>query len=157
MDLIPRHLCGIGARAFVRIERRTEKLASKAVEWQVVRCNNDSESYRVYNPATPRIMERRDVAFLKTPPCPTSPRELQFMMHRLPPSDEKPSDSKGHNSATDDNFLRELRDDTFILAHLAYASTDGVTISGISRNPRVAIEFYPQEQTVTWIPLSVRT
>ncbi|CAM9927547.1 unnamed protein product, partial [Sphacelaria rigidula] len=61
-----KHLGVVGARAFVHNERHTSKLALKAVEGRLVGYSNDSKSYRVYNPATRRIIESRNVAFIET-------------------------------------------------------------------------------------------
>ena len=47
----------IGARAFVHIETYSKTLEIKAVEGRLVGYINNSKSYRVYNPATRRIME----------------------------------------------------------------------------------------------------
>ena len=57
----------IGARAFVHIETYSKKLELKAVEGRLVGYSNNSKSYRVYNPATRRIMESRNVNFIETP------------------------------------------------------------------------------------------
>ena len=59
----------IGARAFVHIETYSKKLELKAVEGRLVGYSNNSKSYRVYNPATRRIMESRNVIFIETPSC----------------------------------------------------------------------------------------
>ncbi|CAN0061555.1 unnamed protein product, partial [Sphacelaria rigidula] len=60
-----KHLRVVGARASVHIERHTSKLALKAVESRQVGYSNDSKSYRVYNPATRRIIESRNVVFIE--------------------------------------------------------------------------------------------
>ncbi|CAM9564750.1 unnamed protein product, partial [Sphacelaria rigidula] len=61
-----KHLRVVGARAFVHIERHTSKLALKAVKGRLVGYNNDSKSYRIYNPATRRIIESRNIVFIET-------------------------------------------------------------------------------------------
>ena len=59
----------IDARAFVHIETYSKKLELNAVEGRLVGYNNNSKSFRVYNPATRRIMESRNVIFIETPSC----------------------------------------------------------------------------------------
>ncbi|CAM9928607.1 unnamed protein product, partial [Sphacelaria rigidula] len=61
----PQHLRVVGARTFVHIVRHTPKLALTAVEGRLAGYSNDSKSYRVYNPATRRIMEIRNVVFIE--------------------------------------------------------------------------------------------
>ena len=56
-----------GARALVHIERRTKKLALKAVEGRLVGYSSNSKSCRVYNPVTRCIIESRNVIFIETP------------------------------------------------------------------------------------------
>ena len=62
----------IGARAFVHIEAYSKTFELKAVEGRLVGYSNNSKGYRVYNPATWRIMESRNVIFclLYTSPSP---------------------------------------------------------------------------------------
>ena len=55
----------IGARAFVHIERRTKKLALKAVEGRLVGYSSNNKSYRVYNPITSCTMKNRQVIFIE--------------------------------------------------------------------------------------------
>ena len=66
-ELSLRLLRVIGARAFVRIERHSQKLELKAVEGRLVGCSNNSRSYRAYNPVTRRIVENSNVIFIETP------------------------------------------------------------------------------------------
>ena len=73
-----RILCVIGARAFVHIERCTQKLALKAVEGRLVGYSSNSKSYRVYDPVPQCIMESRNAIFIETP------------SRLLPPPTERP-------------------------------------------------------------------
>ena len=130
----------IGARAFVHIERRTKKLALKAVEGRLVGYSSNSKSYGVYSPVTRCIMESRNVIFIETPS-----RLLlqlsegpQLLMQELPPGDDPDRDNKGHNYITDDDFLRDLRNYTSVVDHPRSASTDHVTASRRSENTLVA-------------------
>ena len=66
-ELDLRLLRAIGTRAFVHVETYSKKLEHKAVEGRLVGYSNDSNSYRVYNPATRRIMDSRNVVFIETP------------------------------------------------------------------------------------------
>ena len=43
-----------------------------------------------------------------------------------------------HNYITDDDFLRDLRDYTFVLEALPGAFADHITVGGLSDNPPVA-------------------
>ena len=126
----------IGARAFVHIETHTKKLELKAVEGRLVGYSNDSKSYRVYNPATRRITESRNVIFIETPsrllPPPSEECPMQVWGHG------QAGEDKGHNYITDDDFLRDLRDCTSMLNPLPGASSDHITAGGLSANPQVA-------------------
>ena len=55
-----------GVRAFVHIETYTKKLKLKAVEAWLVGYSKSSKSYRIYNPATRRIMESRNIIYIET-------------------------------------------------------------------------------------------
>ena len=57
----------IGARTFVHIETYSKNFELKAVEGRLVGCSNNGKSYRVYNPATRRIMKSRNVIFFEIP------------------------------------------------------------------------------------------
>ena len=104
----------IGARAFVHIERRTKKLAVKAVQWRLVGYICNSKSCRVYNPVTRCIIENRNVIFIETPSRLLTPPSVgpQLLMQELPPGDDPDRNNKGHNYITDDDFLRGLRNYT---------------------------------------------
>ena len=130
----------IGARAFVHIERRTKKLAPKAVEGRLVGYSSNSKSYRVYNPVT-RCIESRNVIFIETPSrlLPPPSEGPQLLMQELPPGDDPDRDNKGHNYITDDDdFLRDLRNYTSVVDHPGSASTDHVTANRRSENTLVA-------------------
>ena len=68
--------------------------------------SKNSESYRVYNPATRRILESRKLVFIETlsrlfpPPLEKTSKEIN------PPS----NGMIDHNYSTDDDFLLHLRD-----------------------------------------------
>lgn len=57
----------IGARSFVHVETHTKKLEPRAWEGRLVGYSTDSKSYRIYNPATKRVRESRNVVFIETP------------------------------------------------------------------------------------------
>ncbi|CAM9874569.1 unnamed protein product, partial [Sphacelaria rigidula] len=61
------HLRVIGARAFVHVEIHTKKMAEKAWEGSLCGYSPKSKSYRIYNPATKRVVESRNVVFIETP------------------------------------------------------------------------------------------
>ena len=83
----------------MHIERRTKKLALKAVERRSVGYSSNSKSYRVYNPATRCIMESRNVIFIETPSrlLPPPSEGPQLSMQELPPGDNPGRNNKGHN------------------------------------------------------------
>ena len=130
----------IGARVFVYIERRTKKLALKAVEGRLVGYRSNSKSYRVYNPVTRCIIERRNVIFIETPSrlLPPPSEGPQLLMQELPPGDDPDRDNKGRNYITDDDFLRDLRNYTSVVDHPGSASTDYVAANRRSENTLVA-------------------
>ena len=57
----------IGDRSFVHVETHTNKSESRAWEGRLVGYSTDSKSYRIYNPATKRVRESRNVVFIETP------------------------------------------------------------------------------------------
>ena len=134
----------IGASAFVHIERRTKKLALKAVEGRLVGYSSNSKSYRVYNPAIRCIIESRNVIFIETPSrlLPPPSEGPQRLMQELPPGDDpdpnNKSHNRGHNYITDDDFLLDLRNYTSVVNHPGSASTDHITANRRSQNTLVA-------------------
>ena len=135
-----RIFCIIGAKAFEHIEKRTKKLALKAVEGRLVGYSSNSKSNRKYNPVTRCIMESRNVIFIETPSrlLPPPSEGPQPLMQELPPGDDPDRDNKGHNYITDDDFLFDLRNYTSVVGHPGSAFTDHVTASRRSENPLVA-------------------
>ena len=62
------HLKIIGARAFIHT-KDANKLEPKS--WEGMLCGfrkNEALSYRVWNPKTRKVAERRNVTFIETPP-----------------------------------------------------------------------------------------
>ena len=120
----------IGARFFVHIKTYTKELELKATKGQLVGYSNNSKSYHVYNLATRRIVESRNVIFIETPsrllPTPsykTSPQLLRWEVD-------------SHSYITDNNFLRDIRNLTSVLNPLPSAPTDHITADGLSTNPQ---------------------
>ena len=124
----------------MHVERRTKKLALKAVEGRLVGYSSDSKSYRVYNPVTRCIIESRNVIFIETPSrlLPPPSEGPQFLMQELPPGDDPDRDSKGHSYITDDDVLRDFRNYKSVVDHPGSASTDHVTAIRRSENTLVA-------------------
>ena len=126
----------IGARASIHIETHIKNLESKAVEGQLVRYSNGSKSYRVYNPATWRIMESRNVIFIEMPsrvlPPPLEERPMQLR------GNAQAGEDRGHSCITDADFLLDLRDCTLLLNPLPRASSEYITAGGLSTNPQIA-------------------
>ena len=94
---------------------------------------NNSETYRVYNPATRRIMESKNVILIET------------QSRLLPPPSEEtsPQISYSSNGMDDYNiinrdFLRDLRDYTSVLEPLPGASADHIAVGRLSANPPMA-------------------
>ena len=123
-----------GARAFVHIETYSKNLELKAVEGRLVGYSNNSKSYRVYNPATRRIMESRNVVFIETPSRLFSPPLEETSRQTNPPS----NGMNDHNYSTDNDFLLDLRDYASVLESLPGASADHIAVGGLSNNPPVA-------------------
>ena len=78
----------IGARAFVRIETYSKTFELKVVEGRLVEYRNNRKSYRVYNPATRRIMESRNVIFIETPSRLLPPPLEETSQQVNPPSND---------------------------------------------------------------------
>ena len=53
--------------AFMHVETQTKKLDNKAWEGRLVGCIGNSKSFRIYNPATRKVLESRNVIFIQTP------------------------------------------------------------------------------------------
>ena len=103
-DLRLLRLIGAGLRD---VETYFKNLELKAEEGRLVRYSNNSKSYRVYNPATRRIMERRNVIFIEAPSCLfRPPLEETSQQSIISPS----NGMDGHNYITDDDVLSDLRD-----------------------------------------------
>lgn len=96
--------------------------------------SDDSKSYRVYNPATRRILESRNVAFIETPARLFPPPLEESMQQILSPS----NGMCDHNYIAADEFLRGLRYYTTVLEHFPGAFTDHIAMGEISDNPLVA-------------------
>ena len=96
----------IGARAFVYIETYSKTFELRAVERRLVGYANNRKSYRVYNPATRRILESRNAIFIETPSR-LFPPPLEETLQQVNPPRNGMDD---HNCITDDDFLRDLRD-----------------------------------------------
>ena len=85
----------------------------------------------MYNPATRRIMESRNVVFIETPSR-LSPPPLEETSEQVNPPSNGMDD---HNYITDDDVLRDLCDYTSVLEPLPGASAE---VGGLSDNPPVA-------------------
>lgn len=73
--------------------------------------SNNSESYRVFNPATRRITESRNVVFIEV-----RSRLFREASEKSPPKMPRwNNEVGGHDYTTDSNFLRGLSDDTSVL------------------------------------------
>ena len=73
----------IGSRAFVHIKDST-KLGHTS--WEGMVCGfseNESNSYRVWNPKTRRVVEDRNVVFIETPPHLIPQPSQPSPLHRL--------------------------------------------------------------------------
>ena len=124
----------IGDRAFVHAEMYSKTLEHKAVEGRLVGYSNNSKSYRVYNPVARRIMERRKVIFIETPPrLFLSPLE-EISQQVNPPS----NGMDDHNYITDDDLLGDLRDIMSVLEPTPGASVDHIAVGGLPDSPQVA-------------------
>ena len=53
--------------AFMHVETQTKKLDNKAWEGRLVGCIGNSKSFRIYNPATWKVLERRKFIRIETP------------------------------------------------------------------------------------------
>ena len=118
----------------MHIKTYSKKLELKAVEGRLVGYSNNSKSYWVYNPATRRTMESRNVIFIET-------RSRLFPPSLEATSQQITQPSNGmddHNYVTDDDFLRDLRDRTSMLDPLPTTSADHIAMGGLSDNLPVA-------------------
>ena len=88
----------------------------------------------MYNPATRRIMESRNVVFIETPSR-LSPPPLEETSEQVNPPSNGMDD---HNYITDDDFLLDVRYYSSVLEPLPGASADHIAVGGLSDNPPVA-------------------
>ena len=88
----------------------------------------------MYNPATRRIMESRNVVFIETPSR-LFPSPLQEISQQVSPPSNRIDDL---NYITGDDFLRDLRDYASVWEPLPGASADHIAVGGLSDNPPVA-------------------
>ena len=100
------HLKIIGARAFIRI-KNSNKLGHTS--WEGMVCGfseTESNSYRIWNPKTRRVVESRDVVFIETPP------NLLPAARRLSPQQDLESPSYDYSDDTlYDNYVsHDVRD-----------------------------------------------
>eukprot|EP00752_Nemacystus_decipiens_P002765 g2583.t1 len=93
------HLRVVGARAFVHYEHHREKLQDRAWEGRLVGYSKDSRAYRIYNPATRRVVESRNVTFIETPDAPVPPAAADTRGSSFPPD----ADSRGDVCFGDDS------------------------------------------------------
>ena len=96
------HLRVIGARAFVHIERYKEKLDPHAWEERLAGYCSNITSFRIFNLATMRMVESRNVIFLETP----------AVAPKLRLGDEANFSRSLFNYGDDNDLLRDIRDHT---------------------------------------------
>ena len=110
------HLKVIGSRAFVHIKDST-KLGHTS--WEGMVCGfseNESNSYRVWNPKTRRVVEARNVVFIETPPHLIPQPSQPSPLHRLQSSSLKfTEDTLDDNYVSSEEMLQDVRDYTAAL------------------------------------------
>ena len=110
------HLKIIGSRAFVHIKDST-KLGHTS--WEGMVCGfseNESNSYRVWNPKTRRVVEARNVVFIETPPHLIPQPSQPSPLHRLQSSSLKfTEDTLDDNYVSNEEMLQDVRDYTAAL------------------------------------------
>ena len=110
------HLKIIGPRAFVHIKDST-KLGHTS--WEGMVCDfseNESNSYRVWNPKTRRVVEARNVVFIETAPHLIPQPSQPSPLHRLQSSSLKfTEDTLDDNYVSNEEMLQDVRDYTAAL------------------------------------------
>ena len=106
----------IGSRAFVHIKDST-KLGHTSWEGMVRGFSeNESNSYRVWNPKTRRVVEARSVVFIETPPHLIPQPSQPSPLHRLQSSSLKfTEDTLDDNYVSNEEMLQDVRDYTAAL------------------------------------------
>ena len=87
----------------------------------------------MYNPATPRNMESRNVIIIELPSRLFPPSVDETSQQIIPPSNEM----DGHKYITDADFVRNLSDYTSVLEPLPTDSAEHIAMGGFSENPPV--------------------
>ena len=110
------HLKIIGSRAFVHIKDST-KLGHTS--WKGMVCGfseNESNSCRVWNPKTRRVVEARNVVFIETPPHLIPQPSQPSPLYRLQSSSLKfTEDTLDDNNVSNEEMLQDVRDYTAAL------------------------------------------
>ena len=110
------HLKIIGARAFVRI-KNPNKLGHTSWKGMVYGFSEtESNSYRIWNPKTRRVVESRNVVFIATPPnlLPAA-RRLSPQQDLNSPSYDFSDDTLDDNYVSHDDMLRDVQNYTSTL------------------------------------------
>ena len=131
------HLYVIGVRTFARI-KDSRNLDAAAWEGKVGGYSEEDKSYRVWNPKTHRVVERRDVTFIETPPYLLPPTaKLSPLQDLVLPSCDLDDDTLDNGYISCDVLLRDVRDYTGVLAFTANIPANNDNVSGVSADLKV--------------------
>ena len=100
--------------------------------------SEESKSYRVWNPNTHRVVERRNLPIIETPPnllCP--PSNLSPLQDLLPPSWGIDDDTLESNYIPYDNLIKDERNYTGVLDFTVNIPAGQENASGVSADPQV--------------------
>ena len=103
-------------------------------------CNysEENKAYLVWNPKTHRIVESRNVTFIKTPPhLLPLPSNLSQLQDLVPPSWDIDEDSLENDYITYGVLLRDVRDYTGVLDFAANTPANHENASGVPADTQV--------------------
>ena len=100
--------------------------------------SEESKSYRVWNPKTPRVMESRNFTFIKTPPHLIPPSsQFSSLQNLVPQSWDLDNDILNIDYILYGNLLRDVRVYTGVLNFTANIPANHENASGVSADPHV--------------------
>eukprot|EP00903_Cladosiphon_okamuranus_P009153 g8746.t1 len=128
------HLRVVGARAIVHFEHHRDKLPDRAWEGRLVGYSKDSRAYRIYNPATRRVVESRNVTFIENADAPLSTAAADSRESAFPPDANSRGamhfgDDSDSDSSVDSDDDTDAGTDTDV-------DEDPIELDGHDRRPR---------------------
>ena len=130
------HFRVIRARTFVHM-KDSRKLEAAVWEGKVCGYSEESKSYRVWNPKTQRVVERRSHIHRDTATPASPPSKLIPLQDLVPPSWDLDNDALDNDYISYNDLLRDARDYTGVLDFTANIPVNDKNASGVSADPQM--------------------